>query len=286
MTHPSYPAILQKFSQIEADPYEVAKHDLLPLGITVEMIPDLIETILDEKYYDDDESIEGYPHLFAYIALGQLKTLETIDGLIAGTKKWAHTDWFEWFCEAMPDIFGAIGSIAIEPLIPVLQDQTLTYDARSSAVHYLHSISVTNPEERDRCVAIIAKELEQFDDNDPELNGYIVMTLVADFTAVEVAPIIEAAYAADRVAMEFIGDWEDAQLELGLISERTTPRPNYGFGRGFDMEDLKLERAFAQQNRQIDSIIKDQENSAKNNKAKNKAKRKQAKKSRQKNRRK
>jgi HEAT repeat protein len=283
MNHPAYPTILQQFSQIEGDPYEVDAHNLLPLGITVEMIPDLIDTILDEKYYEEDDSIEGYPHLFAYIALGQLKTPAAIDGLIAGVTKWADSDWFEWFCEAMPDIFGSIGSIAIEPLIPILQDKTLNYDVRSSAIHYLHSITVTNPDERDRCVATISKELEQFDDNDPELNGYIVMALVADFKAVETAPIIEAAYTADRVAMAFLGDWEDVQLEFGLITERTTPSPNYGFG---NMEDFKLERAFAQQSQQIDSIIQDQEKSSKNTKAKDKAKRKQQKKSRQKNRRK
>ncbi len=286
MNHPAYPTILQQFSQIESDPYEVAAHNLLPLGITVEMIPDLIDTILDEKYYEEDDSIEGYPHLFAYIALGQLKTPAAIDGLIAGVIKWADSDWFEWFCDAMSDIFGSIGPVAIPALIPLLEDQTLTFDARTSAVNYLYAISVSHPEERDRCVSIITQELAKFEENDLALNGYIVMFLVADFKAIEVASTIEAAYAAGRVDIKFVGDWEDSQVYLGLIPARTTPRPNYGFGSGFDMEDFNLDRAFAQQSRQIDSIIQDQEKSSKNTKAKDKAKRKQQKKSRQKNRRK
>lgn len=45
MNHPSYPAILEKLSQLE-DPYKIEEYDLLALGITTEMIPDLIETIL------------------------------------------------------------------------------------------------------------------------------------------------------------------------------------------------------------------------------------------------
>jgi hypothetical protein len=286
MTHLSYPAILHQFSQIEADPYEVEKHDLLPLGITTEMIPDLIDTILDEKYYSDDDSIEGYPHLFAYIALGQLKTLTAIDGLILGVKKWSHTDWFEWFCEAMPDIFGSIGSIAISPLTALLEDKSLTFDARTSASHYLHSISVTNPEERDLCIAAVVKELSQFEDNDLEFNGYIVMNLVADFKAVEAAPTIEAAYAAGRVDNQFVGDWEDAQVLLGLIPKRISPRPTYSFGENFSWEDDNLNRAFSTQSSQIASMIETKENHIKNTNAKNKSKRKQEKKSRQKNRRK
>ncbi len=278
MTHPSYPAILQQFSQL-GDPFDsITPPDLLALGVTAELIPDLIETILDEKYYEGGDSDRGFPHLYAYIALGQLKTPAAIDGLILGVKKWAHTDWFEWFCEDVPDIFAAIGPIAISPLIEVLQDKTLTFDARSSALHYLHSISVTNPEQRDRCVAATVRELEQFADNDPELNGYIVMYLVADYQVIEAAPLIESAYAADRVDPTFVGDWEDVQVSFGLISERTLPRTNY-----FDREGQSL---LGKQAGLFDSYVETQVNRSSNANAKKKAKRKQEKKSRQKNRRK
>lgn len=288
MTHPSYPAILQKFSQIEADPYDISNHDLLPFGITIEMIPDLIETILDERYYfeDDDESIAGYPHLFAYIALGQLKTLDAIDGLILGVKKWSDSDWFEWFCETMSDIFGSIGSIAIPAVIEIIQDKTLTLYPRSNALNYLHKISVANPEERDRCVAAIVEVLAEFADNDPELNGFIVMYLVADFKAIESVPMIEAAYAAHRVALEFIGDWEDVQVHFGLIPKRITPKPNYFASGDFSADDIALKRAFARQSGQIDDIIEFQKNQFKTTSAKTKTKRKEQKKSRKKNRRK
>jgi hypothetical protein len=278
MTHPSYPAILQQFSQFE-DPYnDITKHDLLALGVTTEMIPDLIATILDEKYYDDNDAYEGFPHLYAYIALGQLKTTAAIDGLILGVKKWAHSDWFEWFCEDMPDIFGALGPIAIPQLIELLQDKSLTFDARTSALHYLLPISVAHPEERDRCVAALVSELAKFEENDPELNGYIVMYLVADYKEIAAVPIIEAAYAADRVDCSFIGDWEDVQLEFGLITERTTPRPNY-FG-------LDRQRMFGKQASLLDTYVDTTAKRLENAAAKKKAKRKQEKKARQKNRRK
>jgi hypothetical protein len=278
MTHPAYAAILQQFSQLE-DPYEVAKHDLLALGITAEMIPDLIETILDEKYYSDDyPELEGYPQLFAYIALGQLKTPAAIDGLILGVKKWAHSDWFEWFCEGMPEIFQPIGSLAIPPLIELLQDKNLTFDARTSALMYMHPIAVAHPEERDRCVAAIAQELEQFADNDPELNGYLVMYLVADFKAVETAPIVETAYAAGRVDTSFVGDWDEAQVYLGLKPEKVLRRAKY-FNR-------YTNKSFGRRSSYLDTLINSEEKRSIDTTAKNKAKRKQEKKARKKNRRK
>jgi hypothetical protein len=275
MTHPAYPTILEQFCQLE-DPYEIADRDLLALGITTEMIPDLIETILDDKYYSEDYPEEsGFPQLFAYIALGQLKTPAAIDGLILGVKKWAHTDWYEWFCEGVPDIFEPIGSIAIPPLIELLQDRNSTFDARTDALQYLHKISVANPEERDRCVAAIAQELAHFADNDPELNGYLVMYLAADFKAVETAPIIEAAYAADRVDPTFVGDWEDAQVYLGLKPPKTLTESNY-----FDRHTTNT--SFGKRSSFLDAEGKRNTNTN----AKNKAKRKQQKKARQKNRRK
>jgi hypothetical protein len=39
--------------------------------------------------------------------------------------------------------------------------------------------------------------------------------------------VMERAFAADRVDISIPGDWEDVQVELGLIEERQTPRPQY-----------------------------------------------------------
>jgi hypothetical protein len=44
---------------------------------------------------------------------------------------------------------------------------------------------------------------------------------------VESAPVMEAAFAADRVDISINGDWEDVQVELGLLPERRTPKPRY-----------------------------------------------------------
>lgn len=178
----------------------------------------------------------------------------------------------------MPAIFGKIGPIAIPPLIELLEDKSQSFDARTSALQYLYPISLAHPEERDRCIAAIVKVLENFADNDPEFNGYIVMNLVADYKAVTAAPIIEAAYAADRVDYAFVGGWDDAQVYLGLRAAPDPKPPNY-----FDRE---VQRILAKESSQIDAYQENRGNDTRKANAKKKAKRQQEKKSRQKNRRK
>jgi hypothetical protein len=38
---------------------------------------------------------------------------------------------------------------------------------------------------------------------------------------------MQAAFAANRVALDLGGDWEEVQIALGLLDERITPKPNW-----------------------------------------------------------
>lgn len=51
---------------------------------------------------------------------------------------------------------------------------------------------------------------------DPGLNGFIISDLV-DLQAVQAAPIIKRAFAAECVDLSVMGDWEDVQIKLGLL---------------------------------------------------------------------
>lgn len=274
MSDRPYSEILQQLERLE-DPYEIEKHDLLALGITTGHIPDLIETILDDRYYLD-ESVENLAHLFAYIALGQLKTDAAIDGLLLGVKKWASSDWFEWFTEAMPDIFANIGASAIPALIGLLQDASQHIEARFDAISYLEDIYKKDPDVRDRCVEAISQELQKFDKNEPELNGYLVASLAAEFKAVETAPLIEAAYAADRVDPSFVGNWDDAQVYLGLKKAPKIPTQRREMQR-------KLMKSIA---RDLDRESEILDKKIKQDVGKSKTKRKQQQAARRKNRKK
>jgi hypothetical protein len=58
------------------------------------------------------------------------------------------------------------------------------------------------------------------------MNSYLISSLI-NLRAVEAAPLMEEAFAANHVDISIVGDWEDVQIELGLLSGRLTTKPNY-----------------------------------------------------------
>jgi hypothetical protein len=144
-------------------------------------------------------------------------------------------------------------------------------------VDYLEAVSTAYPEVSDRCIEAITAELRKFADNDRVLNGYLVGSLAAHYKVVEAAPLIEAAYGADKVDEAFIGDWDDAQVYLGL-KEASPERQK----RTRDLESLLLRR----ESRAMEAELENIDRRLQRNAAKTKKKRKQQKESRRKNRRK
>ena len=82
-----------------------------------------------------------------------------------------------------------------------------------------------HPAVRVECVSLIVQPLEQFAANDPTLNGCLISDLI-DLKAVEAAPLMARAFEANQVDLSVAGDWEDVQVELGLLAQRETPRRN------------------------------------------------------------
>ena len=50
---------------------------------------------------------------------------------------------------------------------------------------------------------------------------------LVDLKAVESAAVIEEVFAAGAADTLFARDWEQTQVDLGLLPERVTPRPRY-----------------------------------------------------------
>jgi hypothetical protein len=70
--------------------------------------------------------------------------------------------------------------------------------------------------------------LELFEQNDETVNGFIISYL-ADLKAQESAPLVERAFQSGRVDLSILGDFEEFQIAVGLLKERLTPRPTYGW---------------------------------------------------------
>jgi HEAT repeat protein len=190
------------------------------MGLGPEHVPDLIRMALDEElnwgYSDSDEV---WAPLHAWRALGQLQAEEAAEPL---TELLAWIDEYgdDWVAEEMPIVFGLIGPAAIPILADYLNDDEHSLFARIAAAHGLKEIVDRYPQSRDDCVAALMETLERFEEFDPDLNGFLISFLV-EMEAVEAAPLMERAFAAEQVELNIRGDWEEIQAELGLIERES-----------------------------------------------------------------
>jgi hypothetical protein len=199
--------------------------DYLALGIGPAHVPDLIRMVQDDELNQaDSESLEVWAPVHAWRTLGQLRAEAAIEPLLGIL--WRTDDGDEWVAEEVPEILGMIGPAAVSSIAKYLADRGYGLWPRLAAGHALVEIGQRHPAARDDCIAVLAKSLESFHTHDPALNAFLISFLV-DLKAVEAAPLIEQAYAAKRVDISIAGDWEDVQVQLGLLAERQTPAPHY-----------------------------------------------------------
>jgi hypothetical protein len=197
--------------------------DCAELGIGPEHVEELIGLALDEKLNSaQSNSREVWVPVHAWRALGQLRTAEAAEPLTR-LLHLIDEDDDDWVGEELPRVFGMIGPPAVSPLSEYLRADDHSVYARVAAVDGLGFICSDHPEARDEVVAVLSGQLAAFKANDPSLNGFLISHLI-DLHAVETAPLMRQAFDADSVDLFIVGDWEDAQIELGLKSAREKPR--------------------------------------------------------------
>ena len=189
--------------------------DYLELGLAPEQIPDLIRLATDEELiWDDSDRLEVWAPLHAWRALGQLRAEAAIEPLLSLFEPLVENDWA---MEELPAVLGMIGPEALPALAAYMADLSYDEDARISAISSVEKIGTRWPEAHPACVALLMKQLELFTENEPEVNGFLILALV-ELQATEAAPLMERAFAAKRVDPIVMGEWEDVQVELGLKS--------------------------------------------------------------------
>jgi hypothetical protein len=199
----------------------------LELGLGSEHIPELIHMATDPEFRgpeseekSEDEDPDYWAPLHAIRALGQLHAgiaAEPLVNLLAGLKD------DEWMLEELPSVFGMIGPVAIPALTAYLADSSNDIYLRAYTSNGLLEIANRYPEHREESIAAISKQLEAFEENDFELNAFIIGDL-ARLKAVETLPLIERAFKADRVD-EFVVDLDFVLEEFGLKERKEIPNP-------------------------------------------------------------
>lgn len=201
-----------------------AWRDYRALGLTQEHVPELIRMAVDEAlYFADSESDEVWASIHAWRALAQLRAEAAIEPLIEILYR---VDMYEddWVDEELPEVLGMIGPAAIFPLAKYVVSDTYGRWARLAAAHAILEIAERHPEVRGECVAALRAALARYRANAPEFNGFIISYLIG-LDAVEVAPLMERAFNAGAVDLVIVGNWEDVQIELGLIEAHNAPKP-------------------------------------------------------------
>lgn len=190
-------------------------------GLTSADIPELIRMATDVALNETEEdSEELWAPLHAWRALGQLQAEEAVGPLI-GLFHYADNEDFEWYSEELPEVLGMIGPAAIRPTAKYLANPKHGLWARVVAVTSLQGIATAHPGTRQECITALMDVLNKYAENDAILNGEIVASL-AELDAVEAAPLVEQVYKADQVDETVIGDWEDFQVNVGLLEKRIT----------------------------------------------------------------
>jgi hypothetical protein len=200
--------------------------DYLALGIGLEQVPDLIRMMQDEKLNRaDSQSLEVWAPVHAWRALGQLRAEAAIEPVI-GLMEQIDENYEQWIGEDIPEVLGVIGPATVPKLARCLTTPHDGMWAQTTVSFALAEIANRHPEARDDCVSALIRGLENHATHHSGLNGFLVNNLV-DLEAVEAAPLMEEAFAANHVDISIMGDWEDVQVRLGLLAERQTPAPHY-----------------------------------------------------------
>jgi hypothetical protein len=200
----------------------------LQLGITVAQIADLSQMAVDLDLFKSEEDFEFWAPIHAWRALAILGGPAAIAALMNAFQQLSDDeDFWDWVGEELPAAIGRMGVSALPALAQSLADAALTDYTRENVVNGIIEVYKQHSDTRDECVAILTQQLTQFMVNQPSLNGHLATALAVDFTAVESAGVIEQAYQADRVDEILMGDWDDAQVYLGLKERSEVPERSF-----------------------------------------------------------
>lgn len=211
----------------KAEPVDSDKWpNYLELGFGPEHIPDLIRMATDrelrglEPEEGEEETSEFWAPVHALRTLGQLHAEAASEPLV---NMLAEVDHDQWVQEELPQIYALIGPATIPALITFLGDSTHDVYSRGFAGESLEKIAQKYPESRSECISAISKQLEEYEENDYELNAFLIASL-SHLKAGETLPLIERAFEADRVD-EFVIDLDDVYVELGLKEREVVENP-------------------------------------------------------------
>lgn len=201
--------------------------DYLSLGFTEKDIPELMRMMQDSFIYDknNEKDMRWAAPIHAWRVLAQLRAEVAIPVFLSLLYEIDDHD-NDWVAEEFPQMLAMIGPASLPMTYEYLNDDTHGLYARITAANILENIGNTYPEHRVTIVDYLTQILTRYLELDMVLNAFLISYLV-DLQALESLPIIRQAFASNNVDWQVMGDLEEVEIELGVRTERSTPKPNY-----------------------------------------------------------
>ncbi|WP_420127207.1 hypothetical protein [Longimicrobium sp.] len=194
--------------------------DYRTLGLEDRHVPALIRMATDPALQAAEErDPAGWAPVHAWRALGQLRAAAAAEPLLDLLQREMESDWV--FRE-VPAVLGMIGPAALPGATILLFDEMADEELRIAASQVIVYAGIEYPERREEAAALLVTQLEDWKDQGRALNAFLISGLV-DLQETEAAPLMQAAFAVNAVDLNVNGDWEDVQVDLGLLEERITP---------------------------------------------------------------
>ncbi|WP_249369864.1 HEAT repeat domain-containing protein [Acaryochloris marina] len=185
---------------------------LQALGFTEAHIPELSRLAAEENLNWDDEG-ECYSPMHACRALGQLKTENAIQALLA-----LFDSEYDFLREELPAILAKIGPTCIPTLSDYLAEGKRPWLGISTAASGLTKIAQRYPDYRQDCIDELTAALARHKEQAAETNGSLVCELL-NLKATGAASVLERAYKEGPMDEMFCGSWARVQISLGLATE-------------------------------------------------------------------
>jgi hypothetical protein len=183
-------------------------------------VPELVRMATDMGLNTaEGESAEVWAPVHAWRALSAIDGVAALDAMLSIYEAVEVETESDQPGQDLLDLAGRIGAAAIPSVERYLADKTMG-NSRTYLVPALSNIGKNHPDQRDRCVRILAAHLENFAENDEALNGFLLAGLL-DLKAVEAKPVIDRAFAAHAIDELIAGDWKAVQAELGGVRRQS-----------------------------------------------------------------
>ncbi|SSY80410.1 YecA family protein [Alysiella crassa] len=202
-----------------------------------ELFDTLSEQATDDEYEEYFEKLANLLHSAFQHLSGSLKTLQY---LLAFTQSQKHNDIPSDY--GYHQLFANGGVEAISLLKQAIAD--MSSEENPYGIYFCfdawESIIQEKPEYHSDYIEFLFNILRKYEWHNDEYNAFI-LSYALNFSpklSLDYIDLIREVFAEERVLLGICGDLEDAEIKLGLRTERATPKPNYNelryLGSSFD----------------------------------------------------